>query len=136
MKIAIPGGSGQVGRILARHFHQQGHAVTVFSRTPQPAPWRVVVWDGLTAGPWVADLRESDVCINLAGRSVNCRYYSANRRTIRESRVRSTALLNQVIPSLKPAPRLWINASTATIYRHSLDRPMYEASGELGGIRS
>jgi NAD dependent epimerase/dehydratase family enzyme len=67
MKIVIPGGSGQVGNILARHFHAQGHTVTVFSRNPQPAPWRVVRWDGLTPGNWTRDLEQSDVCINLAG---------------------------------------------------------------------
>jgi len=133
MKIVIPGGSGQVGRMLARHFHERGHRVTVLSRTPRPAPWRVSAWDGLTPGPWIADLRASDVCINLAGQSVNCRYHTANRRAILESRVRSTSLLNKIIACLNPAPRLWINASTATIYRHALDRPMDEATGELGG---
>ncbi len=133
MKIVIPGGSGQVGQILARHFHAQGHAVTVFSRIPQPAPWRVVAWDGLAPGGWIADLEQSEVCINLAGRSVNCRYTAANRRTIYESRVQSTRLLNEVIASLSHAPRVWINASTATIYRHALDRAMDETTGELGG---
>jgi uncharacterized protein (TIGR01777 family) len=133
MKIVIPGGSGQVGHILARHFHTRGHAVTVFSRSPRSAPWRVVYWDGLTPGQWIADLEQSDVCINLAGRSVNCRYSVANRRSIRESRVRSTRLLNEVIASLSHAPRLWVNASTATIYRHALDRAMNEVDGELGG---
>jgi hypothetical protein len=122
-----------VGGILARHFHSQGHTVTVLSRHPQPAPWRVVEWDGVTAGSWTAELEQSDVCINLAGRSVNCRYHTANRRAIRESRVRSTLLLNQVIGSLERPPKLWINASTATIYRHALDRPMDEATGEPGG---
>jgi uncharacterized protein (TIGR01777 family) len=133
MKIVIPGGSGQVGRVLARHFHFQGHVVTVLSRQPRPAPWRVVSWDGLTPGAWITDLAESDVCINLAGRSVNCRYTAANRRIIYESRIQGTRLLNQVIASLNPAPRLWINSSTATIYRHALDRAMNEADGELGG---
>lgn len=133
MKIVIPGGSGQVGRMLARYFHGQGHTVTVFSRNPCPEPWRVVAWDGLTPGGWVEHLEQSDVCINLAGRSVNCRYYAANRRSIYESRVRSTLLLNQVIATLKQPPVLWINASTATIYRHALDRAMDEAHGELGG---
>src|SRR5664279_4810673 len=80
MKIVIPGGSGQVGHILARYFHARGHAVTVFSRSPRPAPWRVVGWDGRTAGDWIADLEQSDVCINLAGRSVDCRYTAANYR--------------------------------------------------------
>jgi uncharacterized protein (TIGR01777 family) len=133
MKIVIPGGNGQVGQILARHFHAQGHAVTVFSRSPRPAPWRVVSWDGLTPGNWIADLEQSEVCINLAGRSVNCRYNAANRRSIYDSRIRSTRLLNEVIASLHKAPRLWVNASTATIYRHALDRAMDESHGELGG---
>ena len=131
MKIVIPGGSGQVGSILARHFQEQGHAVTVFSRSPQPAPWRVVAWDGLTPGAWVSELEGCDVCINLAGRSVNCRYNAKNRREIYDSRVQSTRLLNQVIGSLQQPPRLWLNASSATIYRHAVDRPMDEATGEL-----
>lgn len=133
MKIVMPGGSGQVGQILARNFHARGDAVTVFSRSPRPAPWRVVSWDGLTPGDWVHHLEGCDVCINLTGRSVNCRYTAANRRAIYKSRIRSTQLLNAAIASLARAPRLWINASTATIYRHSLDRVMDEASGELGG---
>ncbi len=133
MKVVIPGGSGQVGHILARHFHSRGDAVTVLSRTPQQEPWRVVLWDGETSGDWVGELEGSDVCINLAGRSVNCRYGPENRRAIRESRVRSTMLLNGVIASLHRPPALWVNASTATIYRHALDRPMDEATGELGG---
>jgi len=133
MKIVIPGGSGQVGRVLACHFHSQGHAVTVLSRQPRPAPWRVVAWDGFTPGVWIDELRAGDVCINLTGRSVNCHYNSTNRRIIYESRIQSTRVLNQVVASLSPAPRLWINASIATIYRHALDRPMDEENGELGG---
>jgi uncharacterized protein len=133
MKIVIPGGSGQVGNILARHLHARGHEVTVLSRAPRPAPWKVVLWDGLTPGSWTGDLEQSDVCINLAGRSVDCRYTAANRRSIYESRIRSTRLLSEVIASLNHAPRLWVNASTATIYRHALDRAMNEANGELGG---
>jgi uncharacterized protein len=133
MKIVIPGGTGQVGQLLARHFHAQGHAVTILSRSAHTAPWRVVTWDGLTPGPWVDELEHSDVCINLAGRSVDCRYNQTNRRAIFDSRVQSTNILNQVIASLNNPPAVWLNASTATIYRHSLDRPMDEATGELGG---
>ena len=136
MKIVIPGGSGQVGQMLTRHFHARGHLVTVLSRTPRPAPWRVVSWDGVTPGDWIADLEQSDVCINLAGRSVDCRYTAANRRAIYESRIQSTHLLDQVLASLNRAPRLWVNASTATIYRHALDRAMGETEGELGGNES
>ena len=133
MRIVIPGGSGQVGHVLARHFHAQGNTVTVLSRQPQPAPWSVLPWDGLTPGAWVKALEGADVCINLAGRSVNCRYTAANRRAMYDSRILSTRLLNQVISSLHRPPRVWLNASTATIYRHALDRPMDEATGELGG---
>jgi uncharacterized protein (TIGR01777 family) len=133
VKIVMPGGSGQVGQMLARHFQAHGHTVTVLSRNPRPAPWRVVSWDGVAPGNWIADLQQSDVCINLAGRSVNCRYTAANRRAIYESRIHSTRLLNQVLPSLNRAPRLWVNASTATIYRHALDRAMDEGEGEVGG---
>jgi uncharacterized protein (TIGR01777 family) len=133
MKIVIPGGSGQVGQILARHFQARGHMVTVLSRSPRPAPWRVLSWDGVTPDGWISELEQSDVCINLAGRSVNCRYTPSNRRIICESRIQSTRLLNQVLSSRNRAPRLWVNASTATIYRHAFDRAMDEAQGELGG---
>jgi len=133
MNVVIPGGSGQVGAFLARHFHRQGHSVTVLSRNPRPAPWRVVRWDAETQGPWTAILEQSDLCINLTGRSVDCRYHAENRRQMYNSRIVSTRLLNDVIASLKHPPRLWLNASTATIYRHALDRPMDEITGELGG---
>jgi uncharacterized protein len=87
----------------------------------------------VTEGPWTAALAESEVCINLAGRSVDCRYHAANRKEMYDSRIVSTTLLNRVMASLKHPPRLWLNAGTATIYRHALDRPMDETMGELGG---
>ena len=133
MKVVIPGGSGQLGTALARHFHLQGDSVTVLSRNPQSVPWRVVFWDAKTDGPWTSALEQSDICINLTGRSVNCRYNAENRRQMYDSRIDSTRLLNNVIAALKHPPRLWLNASTATIYRHALDRPMDEITGELGG---
>jgi NAD dependent epimerase/dehydratase family enzyme len=128
MKVVIPGGSGQVGGILARHFQARGDSVTVVSRSPLASQWRVVTWDDAAT-----EMEQSDVCINLAGQSVNCRYNAANRRTIYDSRVKTTRLLNDLIGSLRRPPRVWINASTATIYRHALDRPMNEITGELGG---
>ena len=133
MKIVIAGGSGQVGTILARHFHREGHQVIVLSRHTRNAPWQTIAWDGATPGPWTAHLDTSDVWINLAGRSVNCRYNRQNRRDIFESRVRSTAVLHEALAELERPPAVWLNASTATIYRHALDRDMEEATGELGG---
>lgn len=133
LRIVIPGGSGQVGQVLARFFQQRGHHVTVLTRGPYAAEWPTVHWDGLHIGPWTEHLEGADVCINLAGHSVNCRYTLANRRYIYESRIGTTRLLNHVIASLGDPPRVWLNASTATIYRHALDRPMDEATGQLGG---
>lgn len=136
LRLVIVGGSGQVGNILARHFHARGHHVTAISRSAKPAPWRVVRWDGISAGDWTAELENADVLINLAGRSVNCRYNDANRREIKTSRVQTTRLLGQVLSQIATPPRLWMNASTATIYRHSLDRAMDEETGEIGGDES
>jgi uncharacterized protein (TIGR01777 family) len=133
MRIVIPGGSGQVGHVLARHFHAQGHEVTVLTRTPTPAPWQVLPWDGVTAADWTAALENSDVCINLAGRSVNCRYNATNRADILDSRIDSTRILGKVIAALAHPPAVWLNASTATIYRHELERPNDERTGILGG---
>jgi uncharacterized protein (TIGR01777 family) len=133
LRIVLPGGSGQVGQALARHFQEQGHHVTVLTRGPYTAPWQTVHWDGLNPGPWTETLEGADVCINLAGRSVNCRYHQANRAEIYNSRIGTTRLLNEVIAALADPPPVWLNASTATIYRHALDRKMDEATGELGG---
>jgi uncharacterized protein len=133
LRIVIPGGSGNVGHMLARYFQEQGHHVTILTRGPYTANWQTVHWDGENFGPWIEALEAADVCINLAGRSVNCRYHEENRRAIYDSRIGTTRLLNQVIATLEQPPRVWLNASTATIYRHAIDRPMDEFTGELGG---
>lgn len=133
LRVVIPGGAGHLGRIVAGYLQANRNAVTVLSRGGTVAPWRVVSWNGADIGDWTRELEGADVVINLAGRSVNCRYNARNRREILESRIRSTELLGEVISKLHRPPRLWINASTATIYRHSLDREMDEATGELGG---
>jgi uncharacterized protein (TIGR01777 family) len=133
LRIIIPGGSGQVGDILSRHFHAQGHDVVVLARKTVPAPWRVIKWDGENLGDWTSELENSDVVINLAGRSVDCRYTAANRKAIKESRIPSTRLLGRAIGQSVHPPHLWMNASTATIYRHIYDRPMDERTGEIGG---
>ena len=133
VRIVLPGGTGQVGNVLARHFHAQGHLVTVLSRRPEPAPWQVLPWDGYDLGTWTNSIDGADIVINLAGRNVNCRYTPTNRREIMESRIRSTRVIGQAIAQAKQPPSLWMNASTATIYRHALDRAMDESTGELGG---
>jgi uncharacterized protein len=133
LKVVIPGGSGHVGTLLATHFHNRGDSVVALSRRPYFAPWRVVTWDGQSLGDWVDELEGADVAINLAGRSVNCRYNSRNRREIIDSRVLPTRGIAEALCRLSNPPSLWMNASTATIYRHSLNRPMDDITGEIGG---
>jgi uncharacterized protein (TIGR01777 family) len=133
MRIVIPGGSGQVGTVLARHFHANGHDVVVLSRSPVAAPWKVVAWDAGTVGPWAAELDGAAAVVNLAGRSVNCRYHAANRREIMDSRVRSTRAVGEAIRKAARPPRVWLQASTATIYAHRYDAPNDEHTGVLGG---
>ncbi len=133
MKIVIPGGSGQVGTVLARAFVADGHEVVVLSRSPGDAPWRVVGWDAGTVGDWAAEVDGADVVINLAGRNVNCRYHAANRRAILDSRVNSTRAVGAAIARSSRPPRVWFQASTATIYAHRHDAANDEATGPLGG---
>ena len=133
MKIVIPGGTGQVGTMLARAFVADGHEVVILSRTPRKAPWRMVAWDAATVGDWAVEIDGADVVINMAGRSVNCRYNAENRRLIKESRILSTRVVGQAIAIAARPPRVWLQASTATIYAHRYDAPNDEATGILGG---
>jgi hypothetical protein len=138
LRIVIPGGSGQVGRMLAQFLQERGHHITVLTRGPYTAPWQTVYWDGVQLGPWVETLEDADVCIHLSGRNVNCRYTARNRRELYDSRIGTTHTLHRAFATLANPPRLWMNASTATIYRHALqgtesDRDMDEATGEIGG---
>jgi uncharacterized protein len=133
MRIVIPGGTGQVGTILARAFHRDGHDVTVLGRSPKSAPWRVVQWDPAKTGEWLQAFDGADAVINLAGRSVNCRYNSTNRREILQSRLVSVRAVADAIAQAQRPPRVWLQASTATIYAHTYDPPNDEATGVIGG---
>ena len=137
MKVVIPGGTGQVGTILARHFDAKRDEVVVLSREPRAhegMPWRVAPWDGRTLDTWAREFDEADLVINLAGRSVNCRYTPANRGAILDSRVDSVRVVGQALAKAKPKPRTWLQASTATIYSHRYDAPNDEATGIIGGM--
>ena len=134
MKIVIAGGSGQVGAILARAFARADNEVVVLSRAGNAPPGaRPVRWDGRTLGAWASEIDGARVVINLAGRSVDCRYTAANRREITESRVESTRAVGEAIAAASIAPRVWLQASTATIYAHRYDAPNDERTGVLGG---
>ena len=135
MRFVLPGGSGQVGQLLARAFQADGHDVVVLARRPRiggQSAGRVVAWDGETLGPWAAELDGADVVINLAGRSVNCRYTPANRAAMIDSRVRSTRVVGEAIAQAARPPALWIQASTATIYAHTFG-PAHDEHGTIGG---
>ncbi len=136
MKVVIAGGSGQVGTILSRSFVADGHDMTLLSRRPAAGRSYVVLWDAETLGPWGAALEGADVIVNLAGRNVNCRYNAKNRRAIMQSRVQSTRILGRAIGSLRRPPRVWLQASTATIYAHRFDAANDEATGIIGGAEA
>jgi uncharacterized protein (TIGR01777 family) len=129
MKVVIPGGSGQVGTLLARDLDDGGHQVVVLTRRPEATRWSSVTWDGSTLGPWANEVDGADVVINLAGRSVNCRYTPVHRQEILESRVNSTRAVGWAIAQARRPPRVWLQASTATIYAHRSDAPNDEATG-------
>lgn len=133
MRVVIPGGTGQVGTILARALHAAGHEVVILSRRPTVAPWRVVAWDAQSVGAWTMELEGADAVINLAGRSVNCRYNATNRRAILESRVQSTRAVGVAIARAQHPPRVWLQMSSATIYSHRYDAPNDDVSGIIGG---
>jgi uncharacterized protein len=134
MKIVIPGGTGQVGTLLARAFAAQGHEVVVLSRRLEKAvSWRIVSWDATSLGNWTAELEGADAVINLAGRNVNCRYTAKNRHLIMSSRVNSTRAVGEAIRLCNTPPRIWLQASTATIYSHRFDAANDEATGIMGG---
>ena len=131
MKIILAGGSGHVGTLLDRHFAAQGHDVYVLTRKPS-AP-NHLRWDGKSLGDWTQELEGCDVLINLAGRSVNCRYTEANLTEMMDSRVDSTKVLGQAVMMCKVPPKLWLNSSTATIYAHRYEGANDEITGQIGG---
>lgn len=133
MKIVIAGGSGHVGQAICRHWQRPQDEIVVLSRQPGCGRCRQVGWDGRTPGPWMKELDGCNVLINLAGRSVNCRYTAENRQQIMDSRVKSTRLLGQAISDCQRPPSVWLQASTATIYAHTYGAGHTEKSGIIGG---
>src|SRR5688500_8707024 len=111
MNIVITGGSGYLGQTLAKYYSSTGHHTIVVSRRhPGDTLWHNVEWDGKTIGPWVAVLEGADAVINLAGRSVNCRYNEANKTEIYASRLDSTRVLGEAIAACDRPPRVWLNS--------------------------
>ncbi len=133
-RIVIAGGTGFLGKVLAAYFIEKNFEVIVLTRNPELAipHCTMLRWDGRTLGEWTTALEHADALINLAGRTVNCRYHARNRQQMMDSRVESTRVLGEAIARCKNPPAVWLNSSTATIYKHSLDKPMDEATGVIG----
>ncbi len=134
MKVIIPGGTGHIGRILARSFHAKSWDTVILSRRPtQLQQGRNVLWDGKSVGGWKSEIDGADLVINLAGKSVNCRYHAANLDEMMSSRIDSTLAIGQAISESKSPPPVWLQMSTATIYAHRYDAPNDESTGIIGG---
>jgi len=124
-KVILAGGTGFIGNYFEKRFKHLGYEVKIISRQKPHISWE-------DQAGIVNALEDAELLINLAGKSVNCRYNEANKKEIMESRKRTTSLLGDSVSACSNPPKLWINSSTATIYRHAEDRPMTEESGEIG----
>jgi len=133
-KIILAGGNGYLGGVLADYYRNLADEIIILSRSPKARNGNVktLLWDGKTEGDWLNQLEGAEMLINLCGKNVNCRYTKANREEIISSRVLPTRLLGRVVEKLENPPQLWINLSSATIYRHAEDRPQDEANGDIG----
>lgn len=144
-KIIIAGGTGFIGKELIKLFSANNDEIIVLTRglknvqtnsydheyVLHQSNTRYVLWDAKTAGEWVKELEAADIIINMCGKSVNCRYTAKNKAAIFSSRTQTTTLLGEAIRNCVAPPKLWINASSATIYRHATDRPQDEYNGEI-----
>jgi len=133
-KIVLAGGNGYLGRVLAEYYRPLAEEIVILSRREkvQDGNIKTVLWDGKTEGAWKNSLNEADMLINLCGKNVNCRYTKKNQQEIIHSRVIPAKLLGKVIGEMQHPPGLWINVTSATIYRHAEDRPQDEETGEIG----
>jgi uncharacterized protein (TIGR01777 family) len=133
-KIILAGGSGYLGQVLADHYRDKATNIIVLSRSKREDRdnIRFVQWDGVNKGPWVQELENADLLVNLSGKNVNCRYTEKNRREILRSRIEPTKLLGEAIAHLTEPPACWIQFASATIYRHAEDHYQDEEGGEIG----
>ncbi len=132
--MVIAGGTGFLGKSLSTYFVEQGYKIIILSRTHHldTANIQYVKWDAENLGSWTTALEKASVLINLNGKSVDCRYTPENKQKIYDTRINATHILQKACKQLKHPPALWINAASATIYRHATDRAMDEQTGELG----
>jgi hypothetical protein len=131
--MVLAGGTGFLGSLLRDYFTARGWQVVVLTRQPAKSAGgeTQIEWDGRMLGPWTGALEGAEVLINLSGRSVNCRYHAANRNLIISSRLETTRVLREAIAACQHPPAVWLNSSTATIYRHTVG-PAWDEDGEIG----
>jgi uncharacterized protein len=141
-KIILAGGTGFIGQELANWFGNSNQVVILTRALPaaknnsysssHTKNARYVQWDGKSLGNWATELEGADLLINLVGKSVNCRYTPKNKQEIFDSRTNATNVLGLAVKQAVRPPKLWINAASATIYRHATDRPQDDETGEIG----
>lgn len=124
-RVVLGGSTGFMGRYLLPRLRAAGREVVTVSRSRAD-----IAWDDQAAIDRAVD--GASLVIGLAGKSVNCRYTPENRAEIFRSRLETTSALSRAIAKAENPPALWVNSSTATIYRHAEDRPMTESTGEIG----
>ncbi|TRX35532.1 TIGR01777 family protein [Flavobacterium sp. ZT3R18] len=133
-KLIISAGTGFLGQVLLHHFKDKFKEIVILTRGKSKTvdTIKYINWDAKTFSGWENELENATVLINLAGKSVDCRYTTANKKEIYSSRIDSTTILNQAVLNCKKPPKHWLNSSTSTIYRHSEDKQMDETDGEIG----
>lgn len=133
-KLVIAAGTGFLGQALISHFENKTEDIVVLTRGKSTTKKNVryIHWDAKTLTGWETELENADALINLAGKSVDCRYTEKNKNEIMASRIDSTVVLNNAVLQCVNPPKHWLNSSTATIYRYSTDKQMDEVTGEIG----
>jgi uncharacterized protein len=117
-RVILAGGSGFLGKLLSNYLTERGYDVTVLTRHPKQSGSDVkeIHWDGCTLGPWAEHLNAARAVINLAGKSVNCRYTAENRREINESRVNSVTAIGEAIRACSNPPAVLVQSASLAIY--------------------
>lgn len=133
-KLVIAAGTGFLGQVLVNHFENKFDEIIILTRGKSRVlnTIKYINWDAKTLSGWENELENATVLINLAGKSVDCRYTESNKKEILSSRIDSTKILNEAVLRCQNPPRHWLNSSTSTIYRHSEDKQMTEKHGEIG----
>jgi uncharacterized protein len=133
-KLIIAAGTGFLGQVLVNHFKDKFEEIVILTRGKSQSidGIKYVNWNSKTFSGWEKELENADVLINLAGKSVDCRYTKENKKEILLSRIESTKILNKAVLKCGTPPKHWLNSSTSTIYRFSLDKQMDEIDGEIG----